>query len=1211
MLISNTKDLIGVVNLLQVDDFWSSQQYTEVYENTNFIMLQIRKTIMKFAQKYDAKEIESQVRAYLQGQDMHEQIRTSNREKKARFIEGPPTMNGSPHAGHLRGRVIKDLWYRFNTLRGMHIEFNGGWDTQGLPIELQAEKDLGVTGGKTQAIQQFGVERIVSECKKIVSKYTKEWIIVDSLLGISLDHRSAYRTFDDSFIEREWKILKSAKELHAVREDYTVIAYCPSCQTSLSHAEVGQGYKETTDPSLYYTVRLEMDSVKDSKVDGDGDSNSDDGDGDDNNHSDNYGDKHGSHNNNNNNNTHLIVWTTMPFTLITDAMVGVHPDEEYMHIKIDSTDKILVVGKTRLEGFLAEIKAESYEIIKSEKGSEMDGRNYNHPLRHMIPGLDAALKRNLDTYHKVIADDFVDVNTGSGLVHIAPANGEEDIRIANERKVEIFSPIDDEVKFTQDAGDRYAGVFVRDADRMIVEDLREHGSLIKIGKIKHNYPHCWRSGHALVWLARRGFFYDTKVIGENTTIAAQNVEYFFEQPKNRFLSIINDRHPWCISRERVWGCPLPVWKCNDCSEATWFYSRDEIVSNSIYLPDGKDFELHKPWIDNIKVRCKDCGGVNTTREDYVLDTWHNSGSAPWSSLDDQQYQSDIPVPFLTEGIDQTRGWAYTLLLESVILKKDAIAPYKSFLFQGHVLDENGQKMSKSKGNVLDGMDMLIKYPADTIRLYFMWKASPIEPLSFSTKEMMSRPHQIQSTLYNLHLYHMQNSMYDEFDKNIHTIKWAREKNMLKEPDFWLVSKLQHLINTVTDLNTRCRFHEAARALDDYIVNVFSQIYVRMTRSEIWNEDEQNRDRRLAIYAVLYHTLHSLDVMMHPLCPHITEYLWQTVICETEKQNSILLEAWPTYDHNMVNSKLESSFDFMTKIISACSAARMTKKLKGRWPLDEAIICVEYGQKQRIIPLADMLREQINVEKISIIELKNMNKKNTAHAIELINSNMPITTTAQINGKSAGPKAKQHMSKMMQLFQGISPKNITQELYKSGIYNMRISDDVIISLDEDDIFVGYEPTQGFAMAVKRDNVTSNNQRVRDGEEEEGGGKHGNEDRKRYDADDHNSNNNNNYTESDSCVVFLSTSRNRELTARGLVKDIARRLQSLRKSRGYNPTDILDQASILDLTDEQQSMLADKVSDLTFLVRVKKISFEQTCTKYDNDEIDEQKIRISVE
>ena len=610
---------------------------------------------MEFSTKFDAKAIESQVKAYIKSIDLEKQIFASDKPEKIRFIEGPPTMNGIPHAGHLRGRVIKDLWYRFNTLQGKKIEFNGGWDTQGLPVELQVEKELGVTGGKTELIKQFGIERIVSECKKVVEKYNKAWIEVDELLGMSFNHDKAYWTFRDEFIEREWQVLKKAYENGILEEDFTVIAYCPSCQTSLSHSEVNQGYEEVKDPSLYYKVKL---------VDED---------------------------------AFLIVWTTMPFTLITDAMVGLQPEEDYAYVKVEN--ETWVIGKTRLEEFMTEVKIDDYKIEKTIKGSEFEGKKYIHPLLDLVPGLNECAK--LDNYHVTVSESFVDISAGSGLVHLSPANGEEDIKIANKRNVKIFNPIDDEVKFTAQAG-KYSGMFVRDADRVIVEDLKDCNALVKIGKIKHKYPLCWRSRHPIVWLARRGWFYKLDRLDNKAIEAAESVEYFFEQPKNRFLGIIRERHPWCISRERIWGCPLPVWSCEDCGEKNWFFTRKEIVDAAENLPDGPDFELHRPWIDNITVKCKKCGSVKTKREEYVLDTWHNSGSAPYSSLTDEEYSKEIPAPFFTEGIDQTRGWAYTLLIENVILNNGPNPPFKSFLFQGHVLDENGGKMSKSKGNVLDG-----------------------------------------------------------------------------------------------------------------------------------------------------------------------------------------------------------------------------------------------------------------------------------------------------------------------------------------------------------------------------------------------------------------------------------------------------------------------------------------------------------------------------
>jgi len=1065
---------------------------------------------MELSTKFDAKKIESQIKEYVKSIDIEKQIFASDKPEKIRFIEGPPTMNGIPHAGHLRGRVIKDLWYRYNTLQGKKIEFNGGWDTQGLPVELQVEKELGVSGGKTEAIKQFGVERIVSECKKVVEKFNKTWVEVDELLGMSFNHKKAYWTFRDEFIEREWQVLKKAYENKILEEDFTVIAYCPSCQTSLSHAEVNQGYAEVKDPSLYYKVKL---------VD---------------------------------ENAFLIVWTTMPFTLVTDAMVGLQPDEDYVFVKVEN--ETWVVGKTRLEEFMIEVKIEDYKIEKTVKGSEFEGKKYIHPLLDLIPELKEFSKA--DNYHVAVSEPFVDASTGSGLVHLSPANGEEDIKIANKRKVKIFSPINDEVKFTDKAG-KYQGMFVRDADRPIVEDLKECNALVKIGKIKHKYPLCWRSQHPIVWLARRGWFYKLDRLDNKAIDAANSVEYFFEQPKNRFLGIIKERHPWCISRERIWGCPLPVWSCEECNEKNWFFTRKEIVDAAENLPDGPNFELHRPWIDNITVKCKKCGSAKTKREEYVLDTWHNSGAAPYASLTDEEYSNEIPAPFFTEGIDQTRGWAYTLLIENVILNNAATPPYKSFLFQGHVLDEKGGKMSKSKGNVLEGKELLQKYPTDLIRFYFMWKASPIEPLSFSTDELMSRPYQVINTLFNLHLYFKQNSQYDNFDKSS-SIEWAKQNDLLTSPDIWLLSKLQKLVQTMTEKNQSCKFHESAKAIDDFIINNLSQIYIPITRGELWDEDEEKKNRRLAIYSVLDKVLKTLDILIHPFCPFTSEYLYQTVF---DGEQSILLDKWPQPQESLNNEKIEESFDIMKDVVSTSSAARMKGKLKRRWPLNEAQICVKKDQKIKLESLSILLQSQLNVEKFSIVETEK--ESGLDQIIELEQLGLPVKPVIELERKRIGPKAKQHMGKLVAMFNETNPEEISSSLQKNGKYDFDI-DGEVISLDMEDFVVDFDASENFAMA-KRENY----------------------------------------------IVFISTARNKELMAKGLIKDIARRLQTLRKERGYNPTDVLETASILDLDEESLEMIKERTKDLSFLVRVKQINFVESCKEYKDDDIDGQKIRISVE
>src|SRR2546422_2300682 len=1064
---------------------------------------------MQICSEFKPKDIEQEVKNQLSSVDLEKLIFNSpNKTRKIAFIEGPPTMNGTPHAGHLRGRIIKDLWYRYMTLRGYKIIFNAGWDTQGLPVELQAEKELGVSGSKSQVIESTGVEKLVSECKIIVHRFNEKWVEADKLLGMSFNQKNAYWTYKDEYIEREWKYLKKAHENGILSEDYKVVAYCPSCQTSLSHAEVNQGYETVQDPSLYYKVKLQDEDLN------------------------------------------LIVWTTMPFTLVTDAMVGVNPDENYVHVKVGS--ETWLVGEKRLEEFMKEVRIDDFTVLKTVKGDTLEKKKYKHPLLDEIPGLKE--RAALPQFHFVVAESFVDIQTGSGLVHLSPPNGEEDFEIGNKRLVPMFNPIDDEAKFTIEAG-VYSGLFVRDADEKIVNSLKEKGALVRIGKIKHQYPLCWRSQHKLLWLARRGFFYFLDRLGDKAVKAAENVEYFFDPPRNRFLEIIKDKYPWCISRERIWGCPLPLWKCKNCGNQKWFFSRNEIVKASSGLPDGPNFELHKPWIDSVIIICDKCNS-KTEREQFVLDTWHNSGAAPYASLTDSEYKEYTPSVFLTEGIDQTRGWAYTLLIENVIFNNAPVSPFKSFLFQGHVLDKNGNKMSKSLGNVIDAIELLGKYSVDLVRLYFIWKSSPIEPLNFSTDELVSRPYQILSTLYHLHLYFKQNSEYDKYDKT-YTIHWAKKKNLLTESEIWILSKLQKLIAGVIESQDRCRFHEAAKAIDDFVINSLSQIYIPITRAELWTEDESQRERRLAIYAVLSEILRTLDIIIHPVCPFTTQYLYNAMFT----QGNILLEDFPTPQKSLIDETIEESFDLMQQAVSVASAARMKGKLKRRWPLNEAIICVGPSQKKKIESLSNRLVSQINVEKYQIVELQKSSGLELVSS--LITAGLPIVPKVELERKKIGPKAKQDMGKLVAKFSQTDPKTIVDELLKKGIFIFDLGDNKI-ELSKDDFVIDFAEQEGYAMASR-----------------------------------------------DSMIVFISTSRNREMMARGLIRDIARRLQVLRKERGYNPTDVLESAYLFGLDDESLEMVKEKQSELAFLVRVKRIEFSDKAKSYKDEDIDGQKIRISVE
>lgn len=1069
---------------------------------------------MELEQKFDAKAIEEKVREHWQKINLNKLLRDELKDrKKIGFIEGPPTMNGEPHVGHLRGRVIKDLWYRFSTLRKFNVVFRAGWDTQGLPVELQAEKELGLSGNKADNLKVVGMEKIVEQCKKLVHRYHQSWVEADRLLGVSFDQEKAYWTYRDEYIEREWKYLQKAWQQGILTEGYRVVAYCPSCQTSLSHAEVSQGYEVVEDPSLYYKVR------------------SDD--------------------------AYLIVWTTMPFTVVTDEMVGVSPDADYVYVKVpvDGKEETWIVAKNRLELLMPELKVSNYSVIRTVKGEQLGGKRYKHPLLDQIGGL----KEIADKIHLVVAEKFVDIDTGSGIVHLSPANGEEDFRIAQARNIPIFNPIDDQVRFTEEAG-IFSGLFVRDADQKVVEALRQQGALVRIGRIKHEYPTCWRSHHKLVWLARREYFILIEKIADRAMGAAEKVEYFYGEPKNRFTGIIREQVPWCISRERVWGAPLPIWACSKCGHKTALFGRQDIVGRAVKLPDGENFELHRPWIDRVVVKCEACG-ADSYREQFVLDTWHNSGAAPYSSLTDEEFADLIPVPFLSEGIDQTRGWAYTLLIENVIFHASDAPPFKAFLFQGHVLDEKGNKMSKSLGNVIDGMTLLKNTASDLVRFYFMWKAGPVDALNFSVEEMKTRSYQVLSTLYHLHVYFVQNSGYDRYDVKTNTLEWASSNELLKESERWLLSKLQHLTETVTNACERCRFHEAARTIEEFVINHLSQTYVPLTRSEIWDDSEEGRSRRLTIYATLAHVLKTIDVLLHPVCPFMTEYLYSACF---KRRESVMLESWPSRDEKFVNKELERSFAALKDVVSVANAARMKASLKRRWPLSDACICMNRTDIDALKTLDELLRSQLNVSTVRIIGL---DRPDIGYVIlAMMENNLPVMPKLTLKRGKIAPKVKADIGRVQNEFAGARHDQVLRELEKTGIFTL-VYDGKEIAITKDDVEIGYEVGNDYAVA-ERENV----------------------------------------------FVLVSTVRDKELMAKGLARDIARRLQSLRKERGYNPTQILDAAYVSTPDDEVLELMGKMLGETAYLVRVKKVEVMKDARngiKWSEGEIDGRPILLSVE
>ncbi|MDQ3869569.1 MAG: isoleucine--tRNA ligase [Thermoproteota archaeon] len=1065
--------------------------------------------------KFDAKTVENDIRSYLDKIDQKSLLKNEifDHNDIVSFIEGPPTMNGEPHAGHLRGRIIKDVWYRFNTLQKKKVIFRAGWDTQGLPVELQAEKELGLTGSKIDNLKKVGIEKIVETCKRLIQHYNDKWVSADKLLGMSFDYEKAYWTFYDQYIEREWQYLKKAWEKGILKEWFRVVAYCPSCLSSLSNAEVNQGYEIVEDPSFYYKVKL---STED---------------------------------------TYLIVWTTMPFTLVTDEMIGVNPEAEYVYVTVNG-EKWLI-AETRLQDLMKQFGIYQFKIEKTIYGKDLDGKHYIHPILSLIPELGYLAKDG--SIHFVVAEEFVDVATGSGIVHLSPANGEVDFDIATKRNVPIFVPIDDRAFFTEKAG-QFKDIFVRDADRVVIKAMEEAGAAIKTSRIKHQYPTCWRSHHKLVWLARREYFYIIRKLGDMPLEAAQKVEYFYEPPKNRFCEIIKEKVPWCISRERIWGTPLPIWSCHKCGNKDPLFSRDEIIKKARMLPDGPNFELHRPWIDRVVIKCNNCG-EDMQREPYVLDTWHNSGGAPYASLNDEEYKNLIPASFLTEGIDQTRGWAYTLLMENVILQQRAVAPFQSFLFQGHVLDDKGNKMSKSVGNVIDAHNLLSEYSVDLIRFYFMWKASPIESLNFSVKEMEKRPYQVISTLYYLHTYFQQNSNFDGFEQKKHNLSWVIDNNLLRLPEIWILSKLQCLISEVTIAFEGCRYNEGAKAIEEFIINQLSQTYIPVTRNDIWDDSPEGLNRRLAIYSVLAYSLMQIDIMVHPYSPFITEYLYLSCFSYLR---SILLERWPKYEEKLVNRMVEEAFDKLKEVISLANAARMKGQLKRRWPVKEALICTSDPTFLSVSGSSNILKNQLNVESYALIEIRSDTE--LQKLLSLLENKLPIVPNIELIRKKIAPRVKENIDKVTLAFEKIDKIKLLESLNISGTYLIAYEGgDTSISVE--DLKLSYLVSEGYAM-----------------------------------------------TERDDLMVFISTQRDKELTAKGFLRDLARNLQQLRKESGYNPTDILSTAFVANLDDEEISFLAPLKEELKYLVRVKSVVLTKGLTEkinYKLIDLEGRKLNVSIQ
>ena len=829
------------------------------------------------------------------------------------FYDGPPTANGKPHIGHVLTRVIKDMIPRYRTMKGYMVPRKAGWDTHGLPVELEVEKKLGLDG--KEQIEEYGLDPFITQCKESVWKYKGMWEDFSKTVGFWADMDNPYVTYNDNFIESEWWALKTIWDKGLLYKGFKIVPYCPRCGTPLSSHEVAQGYKAVKERSA--VVRF--------KVAGE--------------------------------DAYFLAWTTTPWTLPSNVALCVNPEETYCKVKA-ADGYVYYMAKALLDKVLGKLGTEetpAYEILETYKGTDLEYKEYV-PL---YEGAAKSAEKQHKKAHFVTCADYVTMSDGTGIVHIAPAFGEDDAQVGRKYDLPFVQFVDGKGNMTEDTP--YAGLFVKDADPKVLVDLDKEGLLFDAPKFEHDYPFCWRCDTPLIYYARESWFIKMTAVKDDLIRNNNTINWIPKSiGKGRFGDWLNNIQDWGISRNRYWGTPLNVWQCEGCGKMECIGSRQELEEKS-GNPEAQTVELHRPYIDAITLTCPDCGKT-MKRVPEVIDCWFDSGAMPFAQHhypfeNKDVFEKQFPAQFISEAVDQTRGWFYSLLAESTILFNKA--PYQNVIVLGHVQDENGQKMSKSKGNAVDPFDALQTYGADAIRWYFYINSAPWLPNRFHGKAVQEGQRKFMGTLWNTYAFFVLYANIDEFDATKYTLDYDK----LSVMDKWLLSKMNTMIQTVDDNLANYRIPETARALQEFVDDM-SNWYVRRSRERFWAKGmEQDK---INAYMTLYTALVNVSKAAAPMIPFMTEDIYRNLVCSIDKTapESVHLCDFPKADMAHVDKELEANMDEVLKIVVMGRACRNTANIKNRQPIANMFV---KAPKELPEYFADIIRDELNSKKVTFTQ----------------------------------------------------------------------------------------------------------------------------------------------------------------------------------------------------------------------------------------------------